>query len=291
LVGITPEKRLKPDMLQNSDSEDPSSKRPRVLLICGKPSSGDIICAFLVAMGYTCSAASNWNALATMLERETFDAVLLDLVHPLIPVEEAVAKIKEIDPALSRRLLVIGGRELEPGTAQLIAHCDLTYISQDNLVPELWTILQKVVAQPDLLRLPSRHLQPARMIFDSVRSPSPGGVRSFRPSARQLVYQHESMTIDILMDTEQGSERLLLTGQVLSAPPDDAPQADLPVLLISGTRILARTATDRFGEFTLESEPTVDAGLEIRLVERLWVFIPLGDLERKEGRASLNAAG
>jgi DNA-binding NtrC family response regulator len=277
-------------MLQHSDSEDPSSKRPRVLLICGKPSSGDIICALLVAMGYRCSTASNWNALATMLERETFDAVLLDLVHPPIPVEEAIAKIKEIDPALSRRLLVIGGCELEPGTAQLIAHCDLTYISQDNLVPELWTILQKVVAQPDLLRLPSRHLQSARMTFDSVRSPSPGGVRSFRPSARQLLYQHESMTIDILMDTEQGSGRLLLTGQVLSAAPDAAPQADLPVLLISGTRSLARTATDGFGEFTLESEPTVD-GLEIRLVERLWVSIPLGNLARKEGLASLNAAG
>jgi hypothetical protein len=93
------------------------------------------------------------------------------------------------------------------------------------------------------------------------------------------------------MDAEQGSGRLRLTGQVLSAPPDDAPQADLPVLLIGGTRILARTATDRFGEFTLESEPTVDAGLEIRLVERLWVSIPLGNLERKERLASLNAAG
>lgn len=259
--------------------------------MCGKPSSGDTICSFLVAMGYTCFAASNWNALATMLERETFDAVLLDLAHPPIPVEEVIAKIKEIDPALSRRLLVIGGRDSEPGTAQLIAHCDLTYISQDNLVPQLGTILQKVMAQPDWPRLPSRRLQPARMIFDSVRSPSPGGVRSFRSSGRQSVYQHESMTIDILMDTEQGSGRLLVTGQVLSAPPDDAPQADLPVLLISGTRILARTTTDRFGEFTLEFEPTVDAGLEIRLVERLWVSIPLGNLERKEGLASLNAAG
>ena len=278
-------------MLQNSHSEDKSRKRPRVLLISGKSSSGDIVTPFLVAMGYACSAAASWSTLETMLERETFDAVLLDLVHPPIPAEEAIVKIKEIDPALSRRLLVIGGRELDPEFAKLIAHYDLTYLAHDNLVPQLWTMLQRVVAQPDLLRLPSRHLRSARMIFDSVRSPSPGGVRSLRTSLKQLVYQHESVTIDILIETEQGSGRLLLTGQILSTRPDDTLQADLPVLLISGTRTLARTTTDRFGEFTLEFGPMVDAGLEIRLVERLWVSIPLGNLERKEGFADLNAAG
>jgi hypothetical protein len=192
-------------------------------------------------------------------------------------VEEAVVKIEEIDPALSRRLLVIGGRELD-GLGKLIAQYDLTYLSQDNVVQQLWTTLQKIVAQPDFLRLPLRHLQSARMIFDSARSPSSVGVRSLSTSFKQLVYQHESTMIDILMETEQGTGRLLLTGQVLNAGPDDAPQADLPVLLISGTRTLARTTTDRFGEFTLDCQPTVDAGLEIRLVERLWVSIPLGNL-------------
>jgi DNA-binding NtrC family response regulator len=264
-------------MLQNSQSEDMSNQRPRVLLISGNSSSGDIITPFLVAMGYACSAAANWSTLETMLERETFDAVLLDLVHSPIPVEEAVVKIEEIDPALSRRLLVIGGRELD-GLGKLIAQYDLTYLSQDNVVQQLWTTLQKIVAQPDFLRLPLRHLQSARMIFDSARSPSSVGVRSLSTSFKQLVYQHESTMIDILMETEQGTGRLLLTGQVLNAGPDDAPQADLPVLLISGTRTLARTTTDRFGEFTLDCQPTVDAGLEIRLVERLWVSIPLGNL-------------
>lgn len=276
-------------MLQNSHSEGPSSKQPRVLLICGRPAPGDTITALLAAMDYSCFAASSWSTLETMLERETYDVLLLDLVHPPIPVEEAIVKIKEIDPAHSRRLLVIGGRELEAATAGLIAHHGLTHISHDNLVPQLWTVLQKLVAQPELLRLPSRHLQSARMVFDSVRSPAPGGVRSFRPCVRQLVYQHESMTIDLLLETEQGSARLTLTGQVLSSRSDDAPQADLPVLMISGTRILARTTTDRFGEFTLELTPTVDARLEIRLAERLWVSIPLGDLEKEGGISALNA--
>ena len=129
------------------------------------------------------------------------------------------------------------------------------------------------------------------MVFDSVRSPAPGGVRSFRPCVRQLVYQHESMTIDLLVETEQGSGRLTLTGQVLSSRSDDAPQADLPVLMISGTRTLARTTTDKFGEFTLELTPTVDARLEIRLAERVWVSIPLGDLEKEGGISGLKAVG
>ena len=280
-------------MLQDRNSEVSSSKRPRVLLISGKPSSGDIITAFLVAIGYTYLAASSWSALATMLERETFDAVLLDLVNPPIPAEEAIAKIREIDPTLARRLVVIGDSAMEPKTAKLIEQHRLCYVSQDDLVPQLWTVLQRVVAQPDLLRLTSRYLRPVRMIFDSFGSPSPGGVRSFRSSVRQFVFQHESTTIDILMETAPGSGHLLLTGQVLSAQPNGGPQSDLPVLLISATRTLARTTTDRFGEFNLEFEPTVDASLEIRLVERLWVSIPLKNMERERERgiSNLSAAG
>jgi hypothetical protein len=277
-------------MLQHDHPVNASSKRPRVLLISGKPSSGDIIPALLAAMGYECSVAARWSTIATMLERESFDAALLDLLHPPSSDEEAILKIKEMDPSLFRRLLLIGDRELGPEAAGLTAHHDLTLVSHDHLVPQLWMLLEKVVAQPDSLRPPSRHLQPARMIFDNTRSPSPEGVRSLRTSVRQLVYQHESVTIDILLETEQGSGRLLLTGQVLSVRPDDAPQANLPVLLISGTRTLTQTTTDRFGEFTLEFEPTADAGLEIRLAERLWVSIPLGNMERKEGIVTLGAS-
>jgi hypothetical protein len=226
-----------------------------------------------------------------MLEREMFDAVLLDLLHPPIPAEEAIVKIKEIVPTLARRLLVIGGSATEPRTAELIGRHDLSLISQDDLVPQLWTVLQEIVAQPDLRTLPSRYVQPARMIFDSFGSPPPAGIRSLRTSVRQFVYQRENITIDILMETAQDSGRLLLTGQVLSAQPDDGPQADLPVLLISGTRTMMRTTTDGFGEFNLEFEPTVDAGLEIRLLERLWLSIPLRNMEWEGGLPTLKAAG
>lgn len=274
-----------------SDSQDPSSTRRKVLLITGNPSSGNGISAFLVAMGHTCCAASNWNALTMMLERETFDAVLLDLLHPPIPADEAIVKIKEIVPNLAHRLLVIGGSATEPKTAELIGRHGLLLISQDDLVLQLWTVLQEIVAQPDSRVLHSRYVQPARMIFDSFRSPPPAGVRSLRTCVRQFVYQHESMTIDILMETAQDSGRVLLTGQVLSAQPKDDPQADLPVLLISGTRTMMRTSTDGFGEFNLEFEPAVDAGLEIRLLERLWVSIPLRNMERDGGFPALKAAG
>ncbi len=277
--------------MQISDSQGAPCKRRRVLLITGNPSSGNVISAFLVAMGHTCSAPSSWNALTMMLERETFDAVLLDLLHPLIPAEEAIVKIKEIVPSLAHRLLVIGDSAMEPKTAELIGHHDLLLVSQDDLVLQLWTVLQEIVAQPDSRVLPSRYVQPARMIFDSFGSPPPAGVRSLRTSVRQFVYQHENMTIDILMETAQDSGRYLLRGQVLSAQPEDGPQADLPVLLISGTRTMMRTTTDGFGEFNLEFEPAADVSLEIRLLERLWVSIPLRNMERERRFSILKAAG
>lgn len=274
-----------------SDFQNPPSKRRRVLLITGDPSSGNGISAFLVAMGHTCCAASNWNALTMMLERETFDAVLLDLLHPPMPAEQVIVKIKEIVPSLAHRVLVIGGSAMGPEQAELIGRHDLLLVSQDDLVLQLWTVLQEMGAQPDSRALPSRYVQPARMIFDSFGSPPPAGVRSLRTSVRQFVYQHESMTIDILMETAQDSGRLLLTGQVLSAQPDDGPQADLPVLLISGARTMMRTTTDGFGEFNLEFEPAGDVSLEIRLIERLWVSIPLRNMEREGEFPTLKAAG
>jgi len=277
--------------MQISDFQYPPSKQRRVLLITGNPSSRNVISAFLVAMGHTCCAASNWNALTMMLERDTFDAVLLDLLHPPIPPEEAIVKIKEIVPTLAHRLLVIGGSAMEPKAAELIGQHGLLLVSQDDLVLQLWTVLQEIVAQPDLHALPSRYVQPAQMIFDSFGSPPPAGVRSLRTSVRQFVYQHENMTIDILMETAQDSGRVQLTGQVLSAQPDDGPQADLPVLLISETRTMMRTTTDGFGEFNLEFEPAVDVSLEIRLLERLWVSIPLRNMERETGFPILKAAG
>jgi hypothetical protein len=226
-----------------------------------------------------------------MLERETFDAVLLDLLHPPIPAEEAIVKIKEIVPTLAHRLLVISSSATEPRTAELIGRHNLSVISQDDLVKQLWTVLQEISVQPHLRMLPSRYVQPARMMFDSFGSPPPAGVRSLRTSVRQFVYQHENVTIDILMETAQDCGRLLLTGQVLSTQADGAPQADLPVLLISGMRTLMRTTTDEFGEFNLDFEPTVDASLEIRLLEKLWVSIPLRNIEREGGIATLKETG
>lgn len=282
-VKVEPQRELErrnPDMLQNAEPEDSSAELRRVLLISSKPSSQDIFAELLRAMGYTWSSASGWNALA-MLERETFDAILLDLGHPSIPAEEAILKIKEIDAGLARRLLVIGDAITDPKTAELIERHNLVHVSQDDLVPQLWTVLQGVTQRGGRL-LPSRYVQPARMVFDSLGSSSREGVRSLRASIRQFVYQHESITIDILLETAQGSGHLLLTGQVLSAQRDRSLQADLPVLLTSGTKTLARTTTDRFGEFDLEFEPAVNASLEIRLLERHWVSIPLNRELREE---------
>jgi len=267
-------------MVQNTDSEDSSVERRRVLLITTKPSAQDVVSELLRAMGYAWSSASGWNALA-MLERESFDAILLDLVYASIPAEEAVLKIKEINADLLQHLLVIGGSATDPKIDELIKRDHLLHVSHDDLAPRLWTALQKVTKRGAHI-LPSRYLQPAQMIFDSMQSSSPEGIRGLRTSIRQFVYQHESITIDILLETAHASGRLLLTGQVLSARPDGPLQADLPVLLTSGTKTLARTTTDRFGEFNLEFEPAVNAGLEIRLLERNWVSIPLESGPRED---------
>ena len=104
------------------------------------------------------------------------------------------------------------------------------------------------------------------------------GIRSSRPSGRHLAYQHESATIDVCIEASEAPDRIWLAGQVLDANRNNNIDG-LSVVLITGKGTLAQTATNRSGEFYLESDSAEDAGLEIRFSERSWVLVPLGKMD------------
>lgn len=223
-----------------------------------------------------------------MLERESFQAIFIDLAHPSMSAHEMILKIGDIDASLVRGLLLIGDGAIDSGIAGLIQRHNLVHLSPDDLAPEeLWTALQRVNQRRRRSPRPrAAHLHLPRLLLDTMNSPLPNDVRSLGTPFRQFVYEHQNVTIDILLESGPGSGHLLVTGQVLSARTDDAPRADLPVLLVSGTKTLARTTTDRFGEFHLEFEPVSNSALEIRLQERVWISIPLEGMPR-EGKLPL----
>jgi hypothetical protein len=228
-------------------------------------------------MGWTCTVARDDASALRALQREAFDAVLIDLGLSASSAEQSILAIKQIRPSLGDRILVMhkgaAGREM----LELIERHNLIEVSQ---LQQLWATLQDLFGSPGSPDLWRRGGMPmARLIFDSFRRPLPAeGIRGLLAGARQLAYQHEGTTVDVSLEPAQEAGRMSLAGQVLSAD-QKGKNGGLSVLLVGGTGTLARTDTNEFGEFHMEFVPPQDVSLEIRLGERSWVRVPLGKID------------
>ena len=265
-------------MPESTNSDFRSGQRQRILFVGDEPSTRNLVSTLMFTAGWACAVIGHIEEALAIIERESVDAVLLDVGSCDKPAEETIRKILESRPSLSGRILLICSGAADVHLMQLIARYRLLYISQDRLLQQLWTTLQDLLVPPPLRKTPGWSMKVAQKIFDSFRSPLTAGIRSLRPSDRHLAYQHESVTIDVSIQAWDGVGRIWLAGQVLDAKRKIA-NAGLSVVLISGQGTLAQTATNRSGEFHLEFDSVENAGLEIRLGERSWVSVPLEKMD------------
>jgi hypothetical protein len=133
------------------------------------------------------------------------------------------------------------------------------------------------------LRAPERARSPvqilARLVYDSFRDPLPAGLRAAdRPSQARFEAEHYSVDLHLnreRVDREIGAGRMVLVGQIEHSSQPGKGLADLPVLLVSGSQVVARGVSNERGEFHLEYDPRtrprlripveVDKRIEIRL--------------------------
>lgn len=261
-----------------------SVQRRKVLLAGAEPSVQGLISTFLHTMGWTCTVIQNKEEAPAILQRETFDAVVIDLGRSETEAEQTILRIKQIRPSLGDRMLAISHGTADRRILELMERHDLIQLFQDSLLPQLWATLQELVS-PRSRELTPRAMQASRMIFDSFRYPLPAGVRSLAPGARQLAYQHHKTIIDVSIEFAEGTGKMSLAGQVLDGE-RKGKNDGLSVLLVSGMGTLARTATNQFGEFHVECDFPEDVSLEIRLGERSWVLVPLGKMDWAAKRTS-----
>jgi len=264
-------------MLQRKYSEAPLFNKRKVLFVGAEPSVQGLISTFLTTMGWTCTVATQ-DTVSAVLQREAFDAVLIDLGPSEAKAEQAILRIKQIRPSLADRMLVISNGLADREIVELIERHDLVQVSQEGLLQQVWSALQDIVVPPRSREGGPRGMQTARMIFDSFRYPLPVGVRGLSPGARQIAYQYKKAIIDVSVDFGGGPGRISLTGQVLDGERKGKNEG-LSVLLVDGARTLVRTATNQFGEFQMEFDSADDLNLEVRLGERSWVSIPLGKMD------------
>jgi hypothetical protein len=107
----------------------------------------------------------------------------------------------------------------------------------------------------------SRHL--IEVLFDSFLQPAAAGARSVVIGTRQMLYRADPYQVDIQIEPKPGSNRLVLTGQLLDLSHPGVIGQDIQVTLsnLRGNTVIA--ATNQFGEFSGEIENSGDLELSI----------------------------
>jgi len=124
--------------------------------------------------------------------------------------------------------------------------------------------------------------QEARLLFDSQIAPAAMGLRAAGPRLRKLVYTSDDYLVDVRVQAGNTRGDTLILGQITAAHSRTAAVDGARVLLERDMREVARTVTNRLGEFELEFiGPTSDLSLTFALSHG-HVLLKLGDLLRRE---------
>jgi hypothetical protein len=101
------------------------------------------------------------------------------------------------------------------------------------------------------------------VLFDSFLQPAVSGARSVVTGTRQMLYRADPYQIDIQIEPKPGSNRLVITGQLLDLSNPGVIGRDIQVTLSNHRGHSAIAATNQFGEFSGEIENSGDLELSI----------------------------
>jgi hypothetical protein len=101
------------------------------------------------------------------------------------------------------------------------------------------------------------------VLFDSFLQPALAGARSVVIGTRQMLYRADPYQIDIQIEPKPGSNRLVITGQLLDLSHPGVIGRDIQVALSNRRGNTVMAATNQFGEFSGEIENSGDLELTI----------------------------
>lgn len=115
----------------------------------------------------------------------------------------------------------------------------------------------------------------ARLIFDSIHTPVPDGVRA-SDQPRHAVYEAGRWALDL--QVTRSAREIVITGQIADRMDPTHGVGPVPVLARVGRKVVVRTATTERGEFSLAAAPRPDLHLQVLLPPRTVVKVPLQTL-------------
>jgi hypothetical protein len=116
---------------------------------------------------------------------------------------------------------------------------------------------------------------PIELIFDSFLAPSPAGLRSTWQIGWQGMYRAGECSLDLRIEPELKSPRAAVIGQIANHIAPSLEMSNLTVSLRAGSRIVAETVSNRFGEFQLEYEQQPQLKLVVHLADSRTIQVPL----------------
>jgi len=125
----------------------------------------------------------------------------------------------------------------------------------------------------------SKRITLAQLLFDSFDSPQAEGLRSVGLGIRQLLYGTDGYRIDLRIEPQDKSEKMVLIGQILNSQDPREIISAAPITIVKGQRVRAFGMTNEFGEFHVECE--AERGLELRVkLQEETVSLPVLDFPK-----------
>jgi hypothetical protein len=195
-----------------------------------------------------------------------------------------VSQIYEFRPNLLEQTIVITDEGSDSEIRELFKRHAFTEVQRKFLLQQLWAGLESL-SRPEAVF--QNVEQGARLISDSFREPLQAGVRGSNDRSRRLLYESGRLRVDLLVEPEEGSNRVALAGQILDSANPDRRFDGVPVTVRGWKGFVTQATTGEFGEFQLNFNFESNVGLEIRIGETQEITIPLP----VRGRARRTTAG
>jgi hypothetical protein len=131
----------------------------------------------------------------------------------------------------------------------------ISQAAAEDRVPENWSrqaedILHDETIAPIRL-LPVRRAVPAINSFAAAEGVS---VRADSQSGRHVVYEAQGCVVTLKLDAARDSRELSIVGQIADRRGPGRAVGSIPVFLLRGTKLVATTSSNDFGEFQLAFE-------------------------------------
>ena len=115
----------------------------------------------------------------------------------------------------------------------------------------------------------------ARLVFDTSSHARPASSGLGQPASRHLLYECAGLCLDLRLDRRSRSATAVVAGQLADRGDPLKPISGLPVFLVKGNRLLARTTSDRLGEFQMEGELAVGTRVCLVFGNRQLIEVPV----------------